>query len=219
MKSPRRGDFHRAVAVASESPCCFFTPALDLNLDTWAVQLSPLVLCEAGRSCQVYTGLPCCFSFVTLNGRRVPVLSDVCTPTCWGRFALLCPDPGGQGASLRAGWAHGPAPRGLLQMCPLSLSLLWPWGFGNTDRERELYWFASIALGDRYFEVVETGYKFRWSLRLGPAALKHLTAVQPASVSSEDLALVLPVEPNWHKRPFYFGPVAICAKSWFCWSQ
>lgn len=86
-------------------------------------------------------------------------------------------------------------------MCPPSVSCC-----ANRNREREVYWFASLTLGDRYFEVVETGYKFRWSLRLGPAALKELSAAQPASVSSEDLALVLPVEPSWHKRPFYFGP-------------
>lgn len=99
-------------------------------------------------------------------------------------------------------------------MCPFSLSAV-ALGMWKQDREKKVYWFASLALGDRYFEVVETGYKFRWSLRLGPAALKYLTAVQPASVSS-DLALVLPVEPSWHKRPFYFGPAAICAKSSFC---
>lgn len=100
-------------------------------------------------------------------------------------------------------------------MCPFSLSAV-ALGLWKQDREKKVYWFASLALGDRYFEVVETGYKFKWSLRLGPAALKYLTAVQPASVSSEDLALVLPVEPSWHKRPFYFGPAAICAKSSFC---
>lgn len=98
-------------------------------------------------------------------------------------------------------------------MSTLSLSLLWPWGCGNRDREREVYWFASLALGDRYSEDVEMGYKFRWSLRLGPATLKYLTAAQPASVISEDLTLVLPVEPSCHKRPFYFGPAALCAKS------
>ena len=108
-------------------------------------------------------------------------------------------------------------PRGdLPEMWPLSLSLPWPWGCGNRDWEREVYLLASLALGDRRFEVVGTGYKFRWSLRLDPAALKCLTAAQPASASSEDLALVLPVEPSWHKRPFYFGPAAIYAKSWSC---
>lgn len=104
-------------------------------------------------------------------------------------------------------------PQGVFCRCVHSVSLLWPWGCGNRDRERGVYWFASLALGDRYFEVVKTGYKFWWSLSLGPAALQYLTAVQPASASSEDLALVLPVEPSWHKRPFYFGPAAICAKS------
>lgn len=98
-------------------------------------------------------------------------------------------------------------------MWPLSLSLPWPWGCGNKDGEREVYLFASLALGDRCFEVVGTGYKFRWSLRLHPAALKCLAAAQPASASSEDLAFVFPVEPSWHKRPFYFGPAAIYAKS------
>lgn len=61
-------------------------------------------------------------------------------------------------------------------------------------------------------EVVGTGDKFRWSLRLDPAALKCLVAPQAAFASSEDLVLVLPVEPSWHKRPFYFGPAAIYAK-------
>lgn len=153
-------------------------PALELNPHTWAAQRPPPVLSEAGRTCQVCTGLALCFSFVTLHGRRVPVLSDVCASTCWGRFAVLCQDPAGQGASF---CIHGPAPRGFYR-CVHSLSLLWPWGCGNRDREREVCWFASLALGDRYVEVVETGYKFRWSLRLGPAALKYLAAAQPASV-------------------------------------
>lgn len=93
-----------------------------------------LALSEAGRSCQVHTGPPLCFSFVTLNGTRVPVLSDVCASTCWGRFAVLCQDPAGQGASFCSGWTHGPAPRGLLHMCPLSLCCgfgMWKQGQGE----------------------------------------------------------------------------------------
>lgn len=102
--------------------------------------------------------------------------------------------------------------QGVFYTCVHSLSAV-ALGCGNRDREREVYWFASLALGDRYSGVVEMGYKFRWSLRLDPATLQYLTAAQPASISSEDLALVLPVEPSCHKRPFYFGPAAICAKS------
>lgn len=101
--------------------------------------------------------------------------------------------------------------RGGLPEMPAALA--WPWECGNRNKQREVYLFASLALGDRYFEVMGAGYKFRWSLRLDPAALKCPVAAQPASASSEDLALILQVEPSWHKRPFYFGPAAIYANS------
>lgn len=222
MKSSRRGDFHHTVAVASESPCCLFAPVLELNLDTEAVELSSLFFSEARRGCQIYTGVPlhCFSSFPALNGRRMPALSESrLAPSCWGRFALLCQDPAGQGASFCGGWAHSPVPRGsswdvaALHLSAMALGM-WKQGWG------EVYLFASLPLGDRCFEVpMGTDYNFRWSLRLDAAALKCLMATQPASASSEDLVLVLPVKPSWHKRPFYFGPAAIYAKSWSCWSQ
>lgn len=139
MKSSRRGDFHHTVAVASESPCCLFAPVLELNLDTEAVELSSLFFSEARRGCQIYTGVPlhCFSSFPALNGRRMPALSESrLAPSCWGRFALLCQDPAGQGASFCGGWAHGPVPRGsswdvaALHLSAMALGM-WKQGWGE----------------------------------------------------------------------------------------
>lgn len=55
MKVSRRADFHRAVALTSPSPRCSLAPALPLNLDTWACSV---VFSEAGRGCQISTGVP-----------------------------------------------------------------------------------------------------------------------------------------------------------------
>lgn len=121
----------------SRSGCCLSKSVLLIycgsgvkNLGPLGCSAFPLVLSEAGRSRQVYTGLALRFSFVTLNGRRVPLLSDVCASTCWGRFAVLSQDSAGQGASFCS----------VLRMCPPSLSPSLSCGLGDvetgTGRER-----------------------------------------------------------------------------------
>lgn len=99
-----------------------------------------LVFSEVGRGCQIYTGvrLHCFSSFPSLNGRRMPVLSEGrLAPCCRGRFALLCQDPAGKGASFCGGWAHGPALRGSswhVAALPLSAVALGMWKQGRGER-------------------------------------------------------------------------------------
>lgn len=75
-------------------------------------------------------------------------------------------------------------------------------------RPPPLFPFLSSSEKARGGGCPRSGCQLRWSLGLDPAAR--------ASCSSEDLALALPVEPSWHKRPFYFGPAAIGANSPSC---
>lgn len=60
----REGDFHHAVAVATESPRCLFAAVLALSLGTWAVQRSPLFR-RGWQRCQVSVALPSAVLFLS----------------------------------------------------------------------------------------------------------------------------------------------------------